>query len=400
VRAILLAVLVTASLAGCDKRDEFDAISSASGGPARAGWRPLPVAIDRSGGSFLSTTAVWAGDRLVVIHGADGQSDNIVGEVYDLHRGLVLSTTSPLPWGDHVTVWTGTEVIVRGGGAVQEAATDTAGYDPVRDRWRRLARSPAPGPGSAVWTGREMLAFGADNELLAYDPVTDRWTRGPRSPLAGRWRAASAWTGRELLVWGGCRVDDPWDCTVTAADGAAYDPSTRQWRLLPPAPIEGLGGTGTVWTGSEMIVWGGVSSAAPGGSTAGAAYDPSADRWRALPAAPLSGRTEHVMVWTGYEVLVWDGATAATGGGLAGDGARYDPISNRWTPMPPVPPGVIGPGLRRAGAGTWTPFGLVVTGGYPAADTWLLTSPSNRRAAGPSPGGVRPCRRARRCAGG
>jgi hypothetical protein len=360
-------MLIAASLAGCGHSTAFAPLDA----PGETGWRQLPVAVDRAGGSFLSTSAVWTGGRLVVIHGADGQSEKVVGEVYDLRRGVVQATTSPLPWGDVATVWTGADVIVWGGGAVQEAVTDTAAYDPVRDRWRRLARSPARGIGSAVWTGQEMLALGADNELLAYDPVTDRWRRRPASPLAARTAAASVWTGRELVVWGGCRVDDH-DCIGPVADGAAYEPKAGRWRLLPPASIEGLGGPGSVWTGSELIVWGGVSRVAPGGSAVGAAYDASADRWRVLPTAPISGRASHVMVWTGREVLVWDGSTDATAGGLAGDGARYDPASDRWTHIPPVPPGVIGPGLRRAGAGTWTPSGLVVTGGYPTADTWLL----------------------------
>ena len=58
-----------------------------------------------------------------------------------------------------------------------------------------------------------------------------------------------------------------------------------------------------VWTGSEMIVWGGFSVANTGGR-----YNPSTDSWTAtsLTNAP-SYRYGHTAVWTGTEMIVWGG---------------------------------------------------------------------------------------------
>ena len=60
-----------------------------------------------------------------------------------------------------------------------------------------------------------------------------------------------------------------------------------------------------VWTGSEMIVWGGN-----GGSyfNTGGRYDPSTDSWTAISTvnAP-SARNGHTAVWTGNEMIVWGG---------------------------------------------------------------------------------------------
>ncbi|MEZ5231368.1 MAG: kelch repeat-containing protein [Acidimicrobiales bacterium] len=56
------------------------------------------------------------------------------------------------------------------------------------------------------------------------------------APIAGRSGAAVVWTGDELLIWGGYVYDGrerPLD------DGAAYDPITDSWRTLPAAPIAG-----------------------------------------------------------------------------------------------------------------------------------------------------------------
>ena len=66
-----------------------------------------------------------------------------------------------------------------------------------------------------------------------------------------------------------------------------------------------------VWTGSEMIVWGGVDS----GSylNTGGRYNPGTDSWTATsttsaPAAPIL----HTAVWTGSEMIVWGGWDAGS----------------------------------------------------------------------------------------
>ena len=66
-----------------------------------------------------------------------------------------------------------------------------------------------------------------------------------------------------------------------------------------------------VWTGSRVLVWGGVASRTGDRFlNDGAAYDPAADRWTALPPAPVRGRDRHVAVWAGDRMLVWGGCCA------------------------------------------------------------------------------------------
>ncbi|MFT4588100.1 MAG: hypothetical protein ACI8QF_002200, partial [Limisphaerales bacterium] len=60
------------------------------------------------------------------------------------------------------------------------------------------------------------------------------------------------------------------------------------------------------WTGEEMVVYGGNSLAGP--SAAAAAYNPETDSWRALTSEgspePRSGARA---IWTGTEMLVFGG---------------------------------------------------------------------------------------------
>ena len=50
-------------------------------------------------------------------------------------------------------------------------------------------------------------------------------------------------------------------------------------------------------------------------------------RW--LDGAPPSARAYHTAVWTGSEMIVWGGWD----GGYEADGGRYDPVTDSWTPL-------------------------------------------------------------------
>jgi hypothetical protein len=60
------------------------------------------------------------------------------------------------------------------------------------------------------------------------------------------------WTGSEVVVWGG------WDDLDFYNTGGIYDPGTNSWKptSMTNAPSARFAHA-AVWTGSEMIVWGG-----------------------------------------------------------------------------------------------------------------------------------------------
>ena len=62
-----------------------------------------------------------------------------------------------------------------------------------------------------------------------------------------------------------------------------------------------------MWTGSEMIVWGGVHGTKHYLNTGGR-YNPGTDSWTATSTtnAPAA-RNPHTAVWTGSEMIVWGG---------------------------------------------------------------------------------------------
>jgi hypothetical protein len=185
-------------------------------------------------------------------------------------------------------------------------------------------------PGEVRDASAARLAGGRVRSLPP-DPAVDRFAT-----------AAKAWTGRELIVWGGMDRD-----RRVHADGAAFDPAAGRWRPLPPAPqaqqLDQLGGD-AVWTGRELLIWGGLApedGASAGGAMRpgdGLAYDPVRRSWRRLPAPPRTlPRSAIPALWTGRELLVVEaeGGRQVAGGGLVG--AAYDPAADHWRTLPESP---------------------------------------------------------------
>src|SRR5262249_14104351 len=84
---------------------------------------------------------------------------------------------------------------------------------------------------------------------------------------------------------------------------------------------------------------------------------PSTDSWAAVSSSGApSPRAMHTAVWTGAEMLVWGGYDGA----YLGSGGRYDPAYDSWR-------GTNGdataPAPRGAHAAAWTANGMIVWGG-------------------------------------
>ncbi len=154
------------------------------------------------------------------------------------------------------------------------------------------------------------------------------WRQIASPPISGRYQHRMVWTGSEMLVWGGFAWDTSDFGAVLPRGGAAYDPAADSWRVMPNAPIAGRGSPVVVWSGTEMLVFGGATIDAAGEQPVldGAAYDPATDRWRALPPAPLSGGAT-VGGWLADRFVVVTNDSAAA----------YDPVVDRWTELPPAP---------------------------------------------------------------
>jgi N-acetylneuraminic acid mutarotase len=237
-----------------------------------------------------------------------------------------------------------------------------AAFDPVGQRWDKLPTPPlnlqapfAVSPTFAI-VGGSIIVWGHDQtqppdtsagsmRIMEYQPATTRWHVLPVSPIHTLIQATPIWTGSELIVWGGNEVNNV---------AEAFNPTLRQWHRLPNGPLHPREDPVAVWTGTEMLVWGGF----PYGSdpAEGAAFNPRTNTWRVLPSSGLSTREVAATAWTGQLFVVWGGS--ASGPNDPSDGAEYNPTTNRWHAVAAAL--IAG---REQAAVTWTGQDLFIWGG-------------------------------------
>ena len=277
-------------------------------------------------------------------------------------------------------VWTGHEALFTYKSMTTRQA---AAYDPAKGTWRVLPGGSAPTTGSeggaaSVWTGTDWLVWGLrPGKLLVYRPATNRW-RVVGGGDVGMPSDVVVWTGKRMIGWGGgC-------CAEFNNDGGSYAPATNSWRRLPKPPVVGRQASAGAWTGREMIVAGGFTErqGSDGVTRAvilrdAAAYNPTSNAWRTLPPLP-AGRRDMTAVWTGRDLLVVGGSGAA--GRLLVGVFAYRPSTNRWRMLAPLPRG------RSSHSAVWTGKQLIVWGGSITRDGELITpntglvyTPANNR---------------------
>ena len=225
---------------------------------------------------------------------------------------------APSQRSGHLGVWTGQKLVVWGGRNGGGLLNDGGVYDPASDQWTPLnvPNPPAARAGAtAVWAGDRMIVWGGtgaggvinSGAQLRFDSNGDAIAWVPTSSVSapeGRVAHSAVWAGDTMVVWGG--EGD----TTLLRDGAAFDPQANSWAALESdgAPTARRGHV-SIWLGQEqdsVVVVGGDT--ASGATASGAAYDLGEQTWRALTLggdpAPRSGASA---VWTGSDLIVFGG---------------------------------------------------------------------------------------------
>jgi hypothetical protein len=159
----------------------------------------------------------------------------------------------------------------------------------------------------------------------------DRWRSLPPAPLTPRSRPTMVWTGSEVIVFGGNGAPP------SASDGAVFDPRSRTWRPIDPPPTPtGFHPTPEATTGDRLVVIYQHSSEScdpeqdvPG--SPGAIYEPASARWDPLPPAPAPLDCMATATWIDGDLHVWAWAPVGV------PGLAYDPDTGAWRSVAAVP---------------------------------------------------------------
>ena len=168
---------------------------------------------------------------------------------------------------------------------MERMARDTKQPDLLRELFDALGNDPA--------VIAECLARPILTERLLADLSAQDQTQHAESPQTDVLGAMSALTTSEQVVY-----------TLPEIANACSD----QWGATSMFHVPSVRTNHTaIWTGSEMIVWGGWGGG-PDLNTGGR-YNPSTDSWTATSTtnAP-AGREWHTAIWTGSQMIVWGGS--------------------------------------------------------------------------------------------
>ncbi len=229
----------------------YDLNPVASGGT----WTPVPAAPIPA---VHNSSAVWTGSHYIV-WGGDLAGINLAntGAIYNPALNSWQQTSPlnvPIARDDHVLVWDqNQQQMIAWGGLIIGGATNTGG---------RFGFDPS----AAV------NADGTFGQWILPAPPTTTASGAPsaRRAMSANSQMGGIWTGRNLFIWGGHNN------ISMLSDGGWYSPATNEWNRTF-SPFTGLWSAGQpmatrrrlttaaaysvgVWTGSEVFIFGGITS--------------------------------------------------------------------------------------------------------------------------------------------
>jgi hypothetical protein len=219
-------------------------------------------------------------------------------------------------------------------------------------------RTETPSVGSATTTPSQPTGE-PDENVLPGSVVTGDL---PAPPLDVRWKHSTVWTGRELVVWGGeldaVNMGLPGQNAIYN-DGAAYDPLARRWRIMNHSPLPGDAspGGGIGGGGVARAVWTGSEVLVVQAGRA-AAWNPETDRWREVASPPGEGTLG--LVAAGDVVIQLD----------RGAGWAWHRRDNEWSRLPDLPVELS------QGIVVWTGENVVVLGSVSTSGASAEVSPT------------------------
>ena len=194
---------------------------------------------------------------------------------------------------------------------------------------------------AGTWTGSEIMVY-YNNHIYRLNPSAPSWTQSVLNTVPGfvsRIDYSAVWTGTEMIIFGGVNG-------LTALnDGVKYNPTTDKWTAIANSPVHRFGHS-AIMNGNEMIVFGGDSVSSSTGCTGPGfssnqiwKYNIVSNTWTgpiAVTGTVPSPRRDHVAVNAGSQMLVYGGSrtfdgTCSSSVNYLGETYSFDFATNVWT---------------------------------------------------------------------
>lgn len=269
-----------------------------------------------------------------------------------------------------------------------------------------IARAPLPWAVQeiygAVSGGRIVTAGGLrrparvteiEDRTGIYDPATDAWSEGPRLPAPRHHPMLIAGADGAVFALGGYGRTEAGDWTGMTEVWAMEADGWREAGRMPGPLCETVG---VELAGRLHLVTGRSPGAANGQWNDQVDVDthrvfvPGEGRWETARPCPMARNSAAGAVLDGG---LWVAGGRTVSGGGTGRLDRYDPVTDRWDTLAPIPPSPatgqqVGGGLAMAAAGArLVAFGgewFAPGGGGVFTETWIYDPGADRWAAGPA----------------
>ena len=324
---------------------------------ATIGGRPVTVAAAVAQGSFAGLDQVNLGpitdlgDRraeLDLILTADGSRANRV--VIGLNqpalgewgqRASLIEANSEMAVGE-----VDGKILVLGGYPANRQTKNTVQmYDPSSDRWELTTPMPiglnhnmaATVNGKLYMIGGQLTDAGAGNfsdRVFEYDPSTRQWRERARMPTA-RGAGVAVVADSKIYVAGGR--------PPRGNDFAVYDPQTDTWRTLPNMPTGRNHLAGAELNGKVYIVGGRFEAGFQSPQTPVVeVFDPPTNAWSTRAPMPKARGGINGLAAHGCLHVFGGEGHAEASNGLHDDHDVYNPVTNTWVSLAPMPTPVHG----------------------------------------------------------
>ncbi|MBA3470763.1 MAG: hypothetical protein H0T53_14090, partial [Herpetosiphonaceae bacterium] len=267
-------------------------------------------------------------------------------------------------------------------------------YDLDSNTWQRIAdipeaitHAPVVVDGSTIYVLGGYVGDnpgGSTNHVWKLNTSTNTWSAGPNLP-AGRGGAGAAMVGRKIYFYGGATRTAGQFNDTDRADHYVLNLDTGVWTTAAalPNPRNHLGG---VALNGKVYALGGQHNRdeKSGNQTQVDVYDPASNTWSRAADLP-HGRghiTSSVFTVNGRIMLVGGTLNGGDNGLASDDVLLYDPASNVWLDLPPIP------GIRKTPVASISGNTLVVStgAGYGAtSNTWTAVFPETWEVAATMP---------------
>ncbi|MEO8697108.1 MAG: DUF4232 domain-containing protein [Acidimicrobiales bacterium] len=159
--------------------------------------------------------------------------------------------------------------------------------------------------------------------ITAFQPAAtaDVAVRTFTSPLGRRVAPTAVWTGSELMVWGG----DNGSGNNVQFTGSLFNPTNGTWRPMSSTVLRGAP-VAAVWAKDRVVF----------AASEVAVYEPTSDRWSGYRGGLLE-KNAPLLAYTGSDVVGWFFEI-----GTGGTGLRVNPANTQITENVASPPAAIG----------------------------------------------------------